>query len=405
MRPADYKSVTLTERRLRDMKPGPKTRLEWDRELKGFGVRITSRGVKAFVLRYRVNGRERLATLARCSEITLREARERAGKELAKIRNGEADPLARREERIAAPTVTEGFDRFFEEYAPRRIADGRMSERTLYDYRKQANRSVLPVLGKMKVAEVTRADIERTVAPRAPVQRNRTLALLSRVFNLFETWEYRPQHSNPCRGIEKTREQPRDRVLAPSEIGALAESLQGISDPFVAAAIRFLMVTGWRSGEALALQWSHIDFERGEITLPTTKTGRDVRPVAGLALQVLTELHEVNANPFVFAGARGAAVGYRRLAVEFRRACQAAGIEDARLHDLRRSVATTAAANGVSVLMLRDLLGHKTTAMSNRYARRAGSALQETQDAVAERMAAMMGSNGGKVVPLERRRG
>ena len=86
----------------------------------------------------------------------------------------------------------------------------------------------------------------------------------------------------------------------------------------------------------------------------------------------------------------------------FAEAARAAGLEDVRLHDLRRSVATMAAANGVSVLMLRDLLGHKSATMANRYARRAGSALQETVDASAARMAALMSGEGGKVVPLKR---
>ena len=399
--PAERKSASLTERRIRDAKPGPKQVILWDREVKGLGVRIAPGGTKAFILNYRVNGRERRATLGRCSEISLREARERAGVELIRVRDGD-DPLRRRQKAAAAPTVNEGLDRFFGEYVPRRIADGRMGQRTAYDYEKQANRTIRPALGKLKIAEVARHDIERAVDKRGPIQRNRTLSLLRRLFNLFETWEYRPQHTNPVRGIERAREVPRDRVFSPTEIGLLAEAVDDIVDPFVASALRFLMVTGWRNGEALAMRWEHIDFERGEITLPSTKTGRDVRPVAGLALQAVANLPRINGNPFVFAGSYGAAVGYKRLAQEFRGACEAAGIENARLHDIRRSVATTAAAHGVSVLMLRDLLGHKTTAMANRYARRAGSALQETQDAVADRMSAMMAGKGAEIVRLKR---
>ena len=117
--------MALTEKVVRDLKPGPKTRIQWDRDVKGFGVRITPAGAKAFVLNYRVGGKERRATLARVGEISLREVRERAGRELAAIRDGAADPLARREERRAAPTVAEGIERFFAEFAPER---GAMSE-------------------------------------------------------------------------------------------------------------------------------------------------------------------------------------------------------------------------------------------------------------------------------------
>ena len=122
--------------------------------------------------------------------------------------------------------------------------------------------------------------------------------------------------------------------------------------------------------------------------------------IGGFAAEALSALPRVNGNPFVFAGARGAAVGYRKVRLVFARACEAAGIPDCRMHDLRRSVATTAAAHGVSVFMLRDLLGHKSATMANRYARRAGSALQAAVDASEARMVAMMRGKGAEVVPL-----
>ena len=402
-RPADKPADSLTEKRIRDAKPGPKARVIWDATVKGLGVRVFPSGAKAFVLSYRVDGRKKLATLARCSEVSLREARERAGRELAAIRDGEPDPLRRRDEAATAPTVNDGLDRFFGEYVPRRIADGRMSDRTRYDYDKQANRTIRPALGGVKIAAVTRHDVEQVVAKRGPVQRNRTLALISRLFNLFETWELRPQHSNPCRGVERAREEPRDRVLAPSEIEALAAALGNSNELFAVGAVRFLTLTGWRSGETLALRWEHINFETCEALLPSTKAGRQTRPLGAAALQVLADLPRVNDNPHVFAGARGVALGYRKLRLVFAEACEAARIPDCRLHDLRRSVATTAAASGLSVFLLRDLLGHKSAAMANRYARRAGSALQEAVAASEERMAAMMrGGEGGEVVPMRR---
>ena len=325
------------------------------------------------------------------------------GASLPQSEPARADPLARRREADAAPTVNAALDRFFGEYAPRRIADGRMSDRTFNDYRKQANLTIRPALGKLKVPDVTRADIERAVAKRAPVQRNRTLALLSRLFNLFEAWEIRPLNTNPVRRIERAREEPRDRVLAPSEIAALNAALDGEADPFAVAAIRFLAMTGWRTGEALAIRWENVNFETAEITLPATKTGRANRPVGAAALEILASLPRIDRNPYAFAGARQAAIGYRKLRMVFARACKAAGLPDTRLHDLRRSVATAAAAHGLSPFLLRDLLGHRTTAMADRYARRAGSALQAAVEASADRMAAFMDGESGEVVRFEKK--
>lgn len=68
----------LTDRRIRDAKPGPKPIILWDSHVAGLGVRITPRGVKSFVLNYRADGRERRATLARVGVMTLKAARSRA---------------------------------------------------------------------------------------------------------------------------------------------------------------------------------------------------------------------------------------------------------------------------------------------------------------------------------------
>ena len=394
----------LTERIIRDAKGDGKARTIWDSQTKGLGLQVTQAGKRNFVIRYKVGDRRRQAIIARAGQITLKEARERAGRELAAIRAGETDPLRRREQSMQAPTVNDGVDRFFAEFVPRRIADGRMSERTQRDYRAQAERTIRPALGTLKIADVTRLDIERAVAKRAPVQRNRTLALLSRLFNLFEAWEYRPQHTNPARGIEKVREEPRDRTLAPSEIQALGVALDNCDDVFAAAAIRFMLMTGWRVGEALALKWEHVDLETGKIVLPATKTGRQTRAVAGLVLVLLSGMPRINGNPFVFAGGRGGALHYSTLRKRFREACRQADIADCRLHDIRRSVATAAAASGLSAFLLRDMLNHKTVAMANRYARQAGSALQDAHDASAERMAALLEARkSADVVPMERR--
>ena len=400
----DTQSANLTEKRIRDAKPRPNTRIMWDAEVRGLGVRITPAGVKSYVLNYRVDGRMRRATLARAADISLAAARERAGRELTAIRNGEADPLRRRQAALKAPTVNEGLDRFFGGFVQRRMADGLMAPRTVRDYRNQADRTVRPALGAMKIASVTRHDIEDAVAKRGPVQRNRTVAFLSRLFNTFEDWEYRTPNSNPARRIEKTREQPRDRVLAPSEIQALGAALDRMGDPFIAGAVRFLLFTGWRTGETLSLQWDHVDFETATITLPSTKTGRDVRSVGSLALELLAGVDRVNGNPHVFASGRDRAVSYATLRRAFLSVCRQAGIDNIRLQDIRRSVATSAAAHGMSVFMLRDLLNHKTVTMASRYARRADSALQEAQNVTAGRMAALLDGMAGEVLPLRGRK-
>ena len=394
---SERKSAPLTERRIRNAKPRAEAWTLWDSGIKGFGVRVTPAATKSYLLMYRAGGRQRRWTFGRVGEITLAEARNIARKEMALIRQGTGDPARKRQEVAVAPTVGEGLKRYFDVYAPARVKAGRLTERTLIDYRGQARRTVAPALGNIKIADVTRADVETAVARiTGPVQRNRTQAMISMLFNLFETWEYRPQHTNPARGIEKVREEPRDRTLSPSETGSLGVALAAGGRPLEASTLRFLMLTGWRTGEALGLLWEHVNLETGEIVLPSTKTGRDVRRVAGLALQVVADMPRIHGDDRVFPVRRDT------LRRHFKLACKAAEIADCTVHDLRRTFATNAAEAGLSVLVLRDLLGHKTLAMANRYARRSGPALYDAQDAGAERMAALLAGESAVVVPIRK---
>ena len=288
----------LTERRIRDSIPGPKTFILWDQQVKGLGLRVTPAGAKSFILDYRVDGRKRRATLARANEVSLKEIRLRAGNELVAIRNGETDPLTRRKQTREAPTVNDGLDRFFAEFVPERMRIGRLSRNTITVYRHQANKYLRPGIGKNKIQAITRHDVERMVAPLPPMQRNRTLAFVSRLFNLFEEWELRPQNSNPAKRIERTREEPRDRTLAPSELAALSTALAEIENQYPApvAAIRFATITGLRIGEVLAVQWDHVEFETGRLTLPETKTGRRTHDLPTVALELLTAQPRFFAN-------------------------------------------------------------------------------------------------------------
>ena len=395
----------LTERIIRDAKPTGKAYTLWDSMVAGLGLQVTQAGKRNFVLRYKdATGRKRQAILCRASEVSLRNIRQRAGAELVRIRGGETDPLERRREAMEAPTVNEGLDRFFDEFVPERMATGRMTQATAAKYRNQADNYLRPALERRRVADVTRRDIENMAkrAAHSPTLRNRVLAFASRLFNLFEIWEWRPQHTNPVRGVDRAREEARDRVLSPNEIGALSDVLNAAESihPASIAAIRFAAVTGLRIGEILAIQWVHVDFETGRLLLPKTKTGRRSHDLPSAALAILTDLPRINAWPFTTG--RDAPIMYRTVRLHFARIAAAAGLDDVRLHDLRRTVMTTAAAAGVGTHVLRDLLGHKTTVMADRYVRAIGNPVRDAREQVGAAMAAMMAGKGGEVVPLRR---
>ena len=386
----------LTERRIRDAKAESKTRFLWDGQVKNLGVRITPKGVKSYVVFYRSAGRKHLATLARVVELSLREARERAGRQLAAIRAGEAHLLERRRRGREAPTVADGLDRFFDEYVPTRLAIGRMAPRTVQIYRSQATLYIRPALGGRRVADVGRRDVESAVGRLPSATRNRALAFVSRLFSLFETWEWRPQQTNPVRGVERAREEPRDRVLDAAELAVLATALDRLDERFPAsvAAIRVAALTGLRISEVLAIRWEHVDFASRRVTLPQTKTGRRSHHFPRAALDILRAVPRLNKGHHVFAVDSRGALTYRTVRHHFGEAVKLAGLSDVRLHDLRRTFMTNAAAAGVGTHVLRDLLGHKSTAMADRYVRSVGSPVADAREAVGSAMAAAMSRDG-----------
>ena len=402
--------MNLTEKRIRDARPGLKTAILWDDTVKNFGLRVTPRGAKSYVVDYfDASGKRHRMTLARASEISLAEARQRAGKELAAVRAGEADLLQRRETARVAPTFADLWDRFETEFAPERVALGRLRETTLATYRKQARLYLLPTFADRRVADLTRADVDRMARrmAHAPAQRNRTLALLSRLCTLAEAWEWRPQASNPVKGVMRAREEARDRTLSGAELAALGRALDDLADtyPAAVAAIRVAALSGMRIGEVIGMKWPNVDFERGSVTLLATKTGRQVRVLPSAVLDLLAGMPRIHDCDAVFTATGRTPIRYRYVRVVFAKACALAGLDGVRLHDLRRTVATNAAAAGIGVTLLRDILGHSTITMSARYVRRAGGALNDAVENSGAAMAAAMAGKGGEVVPMERRHG
>ena len=189
----------LSERVVRDAKSDGKTRVIWDNRIRGLGLRVTAKGVKSYVLNYRFNGRERRMTLGRDSEISLKDAQKKAAEHLEGIRLDGIDPLevreAARQEARQAPIVQDGLDYYFDEYAPAKIKDGLLKQSTVDDYEQQARKYLRPALGKLRIADVQRGDVEKALPSviedpktgrlKNAVIRNRVLTFISSLFSLF----------------------------------------------------------------------------------------------------------------------------------------------------------------------------------------------------------------------------
>jgi integrase len=191
---------------------------------------------------------ERRITIGDAGAWSVRAAQERA-RELRRMVDSGDDPVAARVAERAAPTLAAFAERYLGEYAALRHRS-----RTREEEARLPRLSVLPALGTVRLADLSKADAARLhhKLRATPVAANRALALLSAICTWAEKIGERPDNSNPCRHVEKFPERPRARLVSAEEL-ARAEA-NGIADWRAVALIRLLLFTGARLPETLGLK-------------------------------------------------------------------------------------------------------------------------------------------------------
>jgi integrase len=360
--------------------------VRWDSAIPGFGVRIYPSGKKAFILRYRVNGSKRLLTLGTYGVLTLEQARNLARQRLGEVIGGE-DPLEKRKKAAQGETMQALCEAYLERHASRK--------RSARDDRRRIAQHLLPAWGARKVDSMTRADVaalHTKIGERAPYEANRTVALVGKMFELARRWAFLPETAaNPARGIDKFKEKKRDRWVTPEELPKLAAAIAREPNLYIRVALWLYLLTGVRKTELLHARWSDVDLVRGALRLPETKAGRiHYVPLSAPAVGILRALPRQEGTPYVLPGQRA---GQHLVNVDdsWQRARKEAGVEDVRLHDLRRTVGSWLALAGNSLPLIGRVLNHsdpKTTAV---YARLGDDPARQALADHAERITAIAG--------------
>ena len=376
----------------------------WDGDLPGFGVRIQVSGRKTFILQYRnAQRRARWITIGKYGPMTLNAARKKALALLADIQKGE-DPSDERRQSRKDPAIRDLAERFMREYA-----EPQKKPRSVAENKRLLDKFILPTLGRVKVSAISRNDIAKLhhAMRETPTQANQTRALLSTMLNFAERWGLRPDGSNPCKHIQKFKEQKRERYLSVDELERLGQVLTRAEEessewPSVITALRLLVLSGARKNEILTLCWEHVDLENGLLRLPDSKTGAKIIPLGEAALEVLENASHVPGNPYVCFGRKhgGHLIGLQKAWMRIR---ARAGLDDVRVHDLRHSFASVGVSGGMGLPMVGALLGHRKSATTERYAHLAADPLKEAANEITTKIAsAMRGEAGSKVVKLKK---
>ena len=366
--------------------------LLWDDDLPGFGVRCRPSGTKVYFLKYRVQGsRQRWLTLGPHGILTPTAARAKALHEKAAVAGG-ADPSGERQKKRREDTVAAVADRYVVEHVMTHNKSTTQAE-----VRRIVETRIKPGLGGITISLLTRADVKawHTSMSATPYEANRALAYLSKMLSLAATdWELR--ETNPCIGIKRFPERARERFFTEDELSRIGSALtsaeqHGTELPGFILLVRLLAVTGMRLGEVLKLSWVDIDREERAIRLRDAKAGARTVRLGAAAVAILDAVGEQDGyvvhdlDPVQPLSVGSAHRAWTRL-------CKRAKISDGRLHDLRHTAGTFAALAGANAFAVRDLLGHRTLAMTSRYVERAAEMARGAADAMSDRVATALGA-------------
>lgn len=358
------KSVRITDRKLKSLDPPTVGRkIVYDEQLKGFGVRINSSGKRSFVLNYYFKGRERRMKIGDYPTWSVLAARKRAAELKMQIANS-IDPLETRQAEYAAPTVKDMWERYERDHLCKLAARGQQDQRSMYQ------KSIGPKLGKKKVQDVTFNDCEalhRALTMDRPIRANRVIEVVRRMFNLAIRWGWIDR--NPAIGIEKNPENKRERYLSQDEIARLIAALDSHHRRTSCDAIKFMLFTGCRKGEALNARWDQFD---GELKIWTkeaafTKQKRLHRvPVSSVITDLLIKRRSDSVSKYIFAGANGDAL--TDVKKTWTTVIRNAEIDNVRIHDLRHTFASIGISQGQSLHIVGAMLGHTQPNTTARYA-------------------------------------
>ena len=362
-----------------------KRTMVWDPELKGFGVRISANGVKTYLLRYRMGGRDtpiRTITIGHHgSPWTLEQARKRAAELLTQVRSGRDLVAERHFEQERAPADADTREKrlfsvmadvWFKKHVERN------SLRSHVDIRGVVDRDLKPLLGYRAIDEISKRDVTEAldkIGERSGAAANKAHKWLRQIFNwLIGRGEI--AHS-PLEGISRPfPEESRTRVLTLGEVVVLWVALDNISEPF-RSFYRFAILLGQRLRENANAPWTEFDLEVGDWLIPKARTKADrdhLVPMNEQAIELLEDLRPdgaIRAGPVFTTNGKVGISGFSKLKEQVdaeidgllsqskdARALVPNGFSSWVVHDLRRTLATGCQGLGIDMVHTEAVLNH-----------------------------------------------
>jgi integrase len=333
-----------------------------DTREKGLSAYITKSGTITFFVRKRVHGRDERIILGRFPELSIEQARKAALKAKAEIAQG-VDPNEEKKRLRADLTFGELFQEFMERYSKKHKKSWAYDEREVKKF--------LSHWFNRRISQISKQEIqilhEKIHDVNGLYQANRLLERIRAIYNKAIEWGW--EGVNPTVGIKKYKEKSRERFLRSDELPRFFEALAADDNATAKDYIMLSLLTGARKSNVLAMRWEQINFTLGEWHIPETKNGEQHRiPLSPVALEILDNRRQHKEGDYVFTGtgAKGHLADPKKA---WQRILKRAGIEDLRLHDLRRTLGSWMAASGATTAMIGKTLAHKSQQATKIYER------------------------------------
>jgi integrase len=339
-------------------------------------------------------------TLGTYPALSLADARDKALKAKHDVAEGD-DPATAKQQARHAPILADIAAEYLERHAKIHKKSWRGDKRML-------DNDVLPAWGKRQATTITRRDVlallDRIVERDAPIEANRVLALVRKMYNWAISRDL--LEHNPCIQVAAPgREHQRERVLMEREIVAVWEACGQLS-PTMEAFFKLRLLTAQRGEEVRVMRWADIDCETAWWTIPATitKNGLSHRvPLSAPALDILQKLQTTTEpGPWVFPSTRSQGQPIHNIRKPATRLKALTGI-DFVPHDLRRTAASHMTSMGISRLVVGKILNHVEPGVTKVYDRHSYDAeKRQAIDVWGRKVVSIIAGETSKVIPLRR---
>jgi integrase len=321
---------------------------------------------KMYYLLKKINGRLVYIRLGDVGNTSLKTARELLLDNMKVVSTGK-NPNDEKKKMRQDITIKAFFDEY---YFPNHSALFKKPQSQKED--KCGMRLYLPDIHGRKMLDITRGDVERlhkNLGGKYGIYAaNHAVKLIRQMYYKAIDWGF--PGTNPAARIKMFKETSRDRFLQEDELPRFFYALADESNVMFRNFILLCLFIGQRRRNMQSIKWSDINFDRRVLYIPETKTGEpQAVPLPRQAIDILREMETFKTSAWLFPSAKSASGHLETPTKLWENLLNRAGIENLRIHDLRRTFASYQAITGSSHAIIGKALGDKSPAVIPIYAR------------------------------------